>query len=129
MTQPPDQSYWSWTKSHNNSRISSEGKESPALSSMEIDTMSSTTFEGNMLGQVSKATLVTPSANAQLHQLDKKKSLFKSKINIKPIQPEGSTIDLMTLDSPLGKDGFHSLDDSQSIFRPPPKFESVWISD
>jgi hypothetical protein len=127
MSHPPDQSYWSWTKSQNNNRIGSDGKASPALLPMEIDT--SPTLEGNMLGQLSKATLVTPAANAQLHQLDKKKSLFKSKVNTKPIQLEGSTIDLMTLDSPVGREGFHSLDASHSIYRPPPKFESVKISD
>jgi hypothetical protein len=122
-----DQNYWSWTKKENNSIDSRKKADvSSSQETMDIDVMSSPNFQGTILEQVSKATLITPTANSQLHQLDKKKSIFKSKLQTKPLLADGSKMDLMSIDNPA-EDGFLGFELlNVKVYQPPDTFESVF---
>lgn len=92
---------------------------------MDQEAMSASQYHGTPLEKISKATLVTTAANQQLHQLEKKKQIFKSKINTNTKIDTG--MDRMSLDSPRGVETlfrFQTYEDRQE-YQPPDKFESV----
>jgi hypothetical protein len=119
-----DQNYWAWNKNHE--KPNPIKKPNISVSAMDVDSIQSPQQGTTILDQISKATLVTPVTNLQIHQLDKKKAIFRAKINTMFV-PDGSRIDLMSLDSPRGADGFHTLSNAQASFHPTPKFESVIV--